>query len=108
MIRIVLDSVPIECAVDTGFSGGILIPYSLFESLGLLSRLSPNSYNAVMPDSRRFPLYTSRGEILLGKIRIPSEVHASPSIDKKLVGRAFLRGLVVKLDGRKEGLSLSA
>lgn len=93
---------PIECAVDTGFSGGLLIPFSLFESLGLLSSLSPHPYSALMPDS----LYTSRGEILLGKIKIPSEVHSSPSLDKKLVGRAFLRALVMMLDGRKEELSL--
>jgi clan AA aspartic protease len=107
VIRLEMERVPIECLVDTGFSGGLLIPFSLFDSLGLLSRLSPHSYNAVMPDSRRFLLYTSRGEVSLDGIRTSTEVHASPALDKKLVGRTLLRSFVTRLDGRKEELSLS-
>lgn len=106
MISLELEKMPIECLVDTGFAGGLLVPFSLFQSLGLLSRLLPHSYNAVMPDTRKFPLYTSKGEISLGELKISSEVHSSPSLDKKLVGRSFLRTFVTRLDGRKEELSL--
>ena len=107
VIRLELEGVPIECLVDTGFSGGLLIPFSLFESLGLLTRLSPHSYNAVMPDSRKFPLYTSGGEVSIGEAKTSTEVHSSPALDRKLVGRALLCAFVARLDGRKEELSLS-
>ena len=98
---------PIECLVDTGFAGGMLVPFSIFESLGLLSRLLPHSYNALMPDTRKVPLYTSIAEVSVGDMRIPTEVHSAPSLDKKLVGRTFLRRFVTRLDGKKEELSIT-
>jgi clan AA aspartic protease len=107
VIRLELENMPIECLVDTGFAGGMLVPFSVFESLGLLSALLPHSYNAVMPDTRKVPLYTSRAEVSIGNLKISTEVHSSPSLDRKLVGRAFLVGFVTKLDGSKEEISLS-
>ncbi len=99
--------VPVECLVDTGFSGGMLVPFPLFESLGLLSRLVPDAYHAVMPDGRRLPLYTARGEVDAGLAALQTEVHSSPALDRRMVGRRFLNVFVAILDGKKGLLTLS-
>jgi len=96
----------LELVVDTGFAGGVLIPFPLFESLGLLSTLSADSYRAVLPDSRRLRLFTAKEEVTVGKEKMVVEVHATPSIDRKLVGRSFLRSFVAVLDGGGEELEL--
>jgi hypothetical protein len=54
-VRFFLEGIPVECAVDTGFSGAVLVPYSLFESTGLASRILPEKYKLVMPDLREIP-----------------------------------------------------
>lgn len=106
VIRLELAGTPVDCLVDTGFSGSLLIPFPLFESLGFLSKLSPDTYNAVMPDLRKFPIYTTKEEVAVGSLRMPMEVHSSPALDKRLVGRRLLKAFVAKLDGRGEVLSL--
>jgi predicted aspartyl protease len=107
VIRVELEEMALECVVDTGFSGGLLIPLSTFESLGLQAYLIPDVYLVVMPDSRRVALYTASREVKTGSSRIRSLVHAAPTIDRKLVGRAFLRSFVTTMDGPAETLSLS-
>jgi predicted aspartyl protease len=97
VIRVELAETPLECLLDTGFSGGLLIPFPLFESLGFLSRLVADEYNAVLPDSRRFHLYTARDEVSIGDLRMTAEVHSSPAVAKKLVGRRLQRASVAKL-----------
>ena len=97
----------LECVVDTGFSGGLLIPLSTFESLGLLVDLVPDEYLVVMPDSRKVALYTASEEAAVGSARVHTLVHAASTIDKKLVGREFLRAFVTTLDGPSETLTLS-
>lgn len=106
VIRLELAGTSLECLVDTGFSGSLLIPFPLFESLGFLSRLSPDTYDAVMPDSRKFGIYTTREEVVVGSLKMATEVHSSPALDKRLVGRRLLMAFVAKLDGRSEVLSL--
>ncbi len=106
VIRLELVSTPVDCLVDTGFSGSLLIPFPLFESLGFLSKLSPDTYNAVMPDSRKFPTFTTKEEVTVGSLKMRTEVHSSPALDKRIVGRRFLKAFVAKLDGRSEVLSL--
>jgi len=59
----------LELVVDTGFAGGVLIPFPLFESLGLLRALSPDSYRAVLPDSRRLRLFTAKEEVAVERRR---------------------------------------
>jgi clan AA aspartic protease len=106
VVTIELAGFSLELAVDTGFAGGILIPFPLFQSLALLSALTPDTYHAVMPDSRRVRLYTARVEVTLGSTKLLVDVHSSPLVEKKLIGRSFLRSFVAMLDGKKERLKL--
>jgi len=84
-----------------------MIPLSPFESLGLLAELVPEEYLVVMPDSRRLALYTASAEATVGSSRVRTLVHAAPTLERKLVGRAFLEPFVVTLDGPREAVSLS-
>lgn len=106
VVKFDLAGFPIELTVDTGFAGGILIPFSLFRSLALLSALTPDLYHAVMPDSRRIRLYTARAEVSMGSAKFSADVHSSPLLEKRLIGRSFLRSFVALLDGEKEKLRL--
>jgi len=107
VISVELAGMTLECVVDTGFSGGLVIPLSTFESLGLLAALVPEEYLAVMPDSRKVPLYTASEEVVAGSSRVRTLVHAASALDRKLAGRAFLQSFVTTLDGPREAASLS-
>ena len=107
IVDLILAGFPLQLMVDTGFAGGIVIPFPLFQSLGLLTALTPDSYDAVMPDSRRVRLYTARAEVSLGTAKQFSvDVHSSPFLEKKLLGRLFLRSFTAILDGKKEEFRL--
>ncbi len=97
----------LELLVDTGFSGGILLPFQLFQALGLMSRLVPESFTAVLPDSRRVAVYTAVSDVTIESVLISTRVHSAPSLDRRLVGRETLRTMIVTLDGPKETLTLS-
>src|SRR5712691_6670373 len=75
--------------VDTGFAGGLLVPISTFESLGLQAYLVPEVYLVVKPDSRRVALYAASREVKAGSSRIRCLVHAAPTIDRSWGGRSF-------------------
>lgn len=96
----------LQLIVDTGFAGGILIPFPVFQSLGLMLALTPDSYHAIMPDSRRVRLYTAYAEVYLESTKFLVEVHSSPLLEKKILGRSFLRSFIATLDGKKEELRL--
>jgi predicted aspartyl protease len=96
-----------ELTLDTGFGGGILIPFTLFQSIGLLNALSLDSYYAVMPDFRRTVLYTAKAKVTVGTTSILAEVHSSPIIERRLLGRSFLRSFVTVLHGRKQEMKIS-
>lgn len=107
VIELRLGGFPLRLTVDTGFGGGILIPLPLFQSLGLLSFQSPDSYFAVMPDSRRVKLYTSRAEVTIDSASsFVVDIHSSAFLEKKIVGRSFLKSFVLMLDGRKGELRI--
>lgn len=97
----------IVLVLDTGFGGGILIPFTLFQSIGLLEVLSLDSFHAVMPDSRRVTLYTAKTNVTLGTTKVLTEIHASPAIEKRLIGRSFVRSFVTILNGKKQMLTIS-
>lgn len=97
----------LECLVDTGFSGGVLIPFPTFESLGLLVALSRDEFSAVMPDGRRLPLFTSKATVRIGSVAMETDVHSSPALDRSFVGRGFLQSLVTVLDGPGSVVSVS-
>jgi clan AA aspartic protease len=106
VLELSLQGISLELSVDTGFGGGVLIPFSFFQSLGLLSSLTPDSYHAIMPDSRRVLLYTARTEIQVRKIKLTADIHSSPLVNRKLAGRAFLKSFTAVLDGRKEEMRI--
>jgi clan AA aspartic protease len=95
-----------ELLVDTGFSGGVLLPFPLFQSLGLMRRLVPEGYSAVLPDSRRLIVYTALSEVKIGSLRASTRVHSAPSLDRRLLGREALKAMVATLDGPEETLTL--
>jgi predicted aspartyl protease len=107
VVRFLLEGIPVECAVDTGFSGAVLIPYPLFESAGLVSRILADRYKLVMPDLREVPALSALGNLTFGEARIRAKVHAAHGVSKKLVGRHFLEGIVATLDGPKKELTIS-
>ncbi len=107
IIKASIGGFSVELLVDTGFSGGILLPFPLFQSLGLASRLVPESYSAVLPDSRRVTTYTAVSDVTIDSARISSRIHSSPSLDMRLVGRETLMTVVAVLDGPKETLTVS-
>lgn len=107
VISVELDGMTLECIVDTGFSGGLVIPLATFESLGLMSGLVPEEYLAVMPDSRKVALYTASEEVAVGSSRLRTLVHAAATLERKLVGRTFLESFVTTLDGPREVVSMS-
>jgi hypothetical protein len=88
--------------VDTGFSGGVLIPFWMFERMSLLSYLTPDEYYAVMADTRRIRLYTATGVLTLGSKKHTVNIHSSPYIDKKIVGRDFLKKIPPHTQRSKE------
>jgi len=67
VISVLVAGMTLECVVETGFSGGLMIPLSTFESLGLLAGLVPEEYLVVMPDSRKVALYTASEEVVSGQ-----------------------------------------
>lgn len=106
VMELTLERFPVEVAVDTGFDGEVLIPFPLFSSLGFLSALSQDEYSLLLPDSRRLGLYSARCRVEMGDESFETAVHSSPEVEKKLVGRAFLRAFVASLDGGAEELAI--
>lgn len=96
----------VELIVDTGFSGEVLIPFRLFEHIGLTSFLVPYEYSALMPDSRRIKLYTASATLTLGSKRYAVKVHSSQHIDRRIVGRGFLNRFVSILNGPRKELAI--
>jgi hypothetical protein len=60
-----------------------------------------------MPDSRKMALYTASEEVGAGSSRVRTLIHATPTLDRKLVGRALLQAFVTTLDGPREVVSMS-
>ncbi|PSN99787.1 hypothetical protein B9Q05_11320 [Candidatus Marsarchaeota G2 archaeon ECH_B_1] len=97
----------VNLLVDTGFSGGVLIPFWMFERMSLLSYLTPDEYYAVMADTRKIRLYTATGVLTLRSKKHTVNTHSSPYIDKKIVGRDFLKRFLLTLNGPKSELIVS-
>ena len=106
VLVLTLEGFSLELAIDTGFDGSALIPFSLFKSLGLLSAVSGDEAFLVLPDSRRLPLYSAVSRAKLGDAKFEVVVHSSPEVEKKVVGREFLRSFVATLDGGAEEVTL--
>jgi predicted aspartyl protease len=108
VLKVLLQGIPAEFAVDTGFSGTALVPFPLFESAGLQSRMLPDEFTAVMPDLRKIPVLTALGDFVIGDINMQTRVHAAPNLNKKLIGREFLKAFIAVLNGRAEEFTLKS
>ena len=107
VVRAAIGNLSVELVVDSGFSGGVLLPFPHFQALGLMSRLVPEDFAAVLPDRRKVEAYTAMAQVTMGKASFSTLVHASPMIDKSLLGREALKAMDAKLDGPNEALTFS-
>ncbi len=76
VVKVDLLGLSLECVLDSGFDGGIVIPFSTFPSLGLLNDIWSDEYYAVIPDSRSLPLFTSRKMVRPGSHELEVMIHA--------------------------------
>ena len=106
MVGLVLLGSKIEALIDTGFAGGVMVPFPLFHSLGLMSRLVADEFIAVMPDARKVPVFTAREQVSAGQLRFAANIHSSPALHRSLLGREALGSFLAVLDGPKGSLTL--
>ena len=96
----------LELIVDTGFSGGILIPYQLYSKLGLALFEVPDRYYGVLPIGVQIPLHTALAEVNIGNLRFKTHIHSHPLLNKKLIGRELLNQMKILLNGPMEELEI--
>ncbi len=89
----------LELVIDTGFSGGVLLPMETYLELGLSKWEVEDVYYGILPTGRNISLYTAISYIIVGKYRFLIHVHTSPLINKSLAGRELLNRLRLILDG---------
>ncbi|RLE62313.1 MAG: hypothetical protein DRJ47_10870 [Thermoprotei archaeon] len=92
--------------VDTGFDGGILIPFSLYENLGLTLVEEPHLSHGVFPSGSIIKLHTAVTEIEMAGFKMNTHVYSSPFIHRKLVGREVLNNLILLLNGPQRELEI--
>ena len=102
MIKAELGGSAVEPAADTGFDGDLLVPFRLFTSLGFLAALSPDEFWLSPPDSRRLPLFMPKRQARVGGETLDESDRSSPEMEKRAVGREFLRSFVGVLGGDGE------
>ncbi len=96
----------LELIVDTGFSGGVLIPYSLYEKLGLTLLEVQDKYYGVLPIGIPITLHTALTRVIIGDLVFKVHVHSHPLINKKLAGRELLNKMKILLNGPLEELEI--
>jgi len=92
--------------VDTGFDGGVLIPFDLYEELKLTLVEEPYPARGVFPSGLAIELYVAVTDVEINGLRLTAHVYSSPLILKKLAGREILNKLILTLNGPKEELEL--
>lgn len=88
------DRAPIECLIDTGFNGDLVLPSILFETLKFRSL---GSADCVLVGGIIMPALTSIAEIEWLGTRRQVEVVSSDGTDQ-LIGTQLLRGTRLKID----------
>lgn len=96
----------LELLVDTGFGGGVLIPFHLYEDLGLTLFEVPDKYYGILPTGIPITLHTATANIAIGKLSLKTHIHSHPLIEKQLAGRKLINKLKLLLDGPKEELEI--
>lgn len=96
----------LELMVDTGFSGGVLIPYRLYNELKLTLIEEQNKYLGILPVGIPIVLHTALTEARIRNFTFEIHVHSNPLIDKKLAGRELLNSMKILLNGPKKELEI--
>ncbi|RLG87457.1 MAG: hypothetical protein DRO15_04900 [Thermoprotei archaeon] len=96
----------LELLVDIGFSGGILIPYNLYEELKLALFEVPEKYYGILPIGVPITLHTALAKVVIDGLEFKIHIHSHPLINKKLAGRELLNKMKILLNGPMEELEL--
>ncbi len=96
----------ITAYVDTGFDGGILIPFDLYENLGFVLVEEPRPSRGVFPSGSTIKLHTAVTEIETAGFKMDAHIYSSPFIHRKLVGREVLNNLILLLNGPQTELEI--
>jgi len=90
-------SVEMEFIVDTGFQGGVLIPFRTYIDLGLNLFEEPKAI-AHTATGNRIELRTSKVLIEIGRLSILCTAYTALGVRRSLIGREVLRntGLLYK------------
>jgi len=93
--------------VDTGFAGGIILPYDIYAKLELTIAEEPYPLIGRFATGSAIKLYRAYTKVELEE-RAVFHVYAysSPYIAKKLIGREFLNKLKLLLNGPQKTLEI--
>ncbi len=93
--------------VDTGFAGGITLPYDIYLRLGLTLAEEPYPVIGRFVTGSTVKLYRAYTKVELeGKTVFYVYAYSSPYITKKLIGREFLNKLMLLLNGPQKTLEI--
>ncbi len=96
-----------ELLIDTGFSGGILLPFTLYEKLGLTLAEVQDRYYGILPIGVPITLHTAQAKIAINDtVEFETYIHSHPLINKKLAGRQLINKLKILLNGPRKKLEL--
>jgi len=97
--------------LDTGYDGELLVPWQLYEELRLYRWEYPQRFWAQghTVSGETIQLYLSEGRVEIPRTHIRRQVLIDSFVGNTefLLGRAFLRGLQVLLDGQTDRTCLS-
>ncbi|RLE93274.1 MAG: clan AA aspartic protease [Thermoprotei archaeon] len=99
-------SLTLTFKVDTGFAGGILVPYDIYLKLELMLAEEPYPLVGRFVTGNTIKLYRAFTKIELENKILYAYVYSSPYIRKKLVGREILNKLKILLDGPQQVLEV--
>ena len=100
------DFIEVTAFIDTGFDGGILIPFNLFEKLQLNLVEEPYPAQGVFPTGLTTSLHEALVKVETCNMRFTVHAYSTPFINKKLVGRELLNKLILTLNGPKKELEI--
>ena len=91
--------------LDTGFSGGLFLPFETYVGLGLqLFELPP--VTAVLATGETVRLSASRAVVVVGRREYPCTVYTTLRASTTLLGLEVLSRLRVTLDGKKQAVTV--
>ena len=99
-------SLTLTFKVDTGFAGGILVPYDIYLQLELMLAEEPYPLIGRFATGNTIKLYRALTKIELEDRALYAYVYSSPYIRKKIVGREVLNKLVILLNGPQQVLEV--